>query len=226
MEGVGPRSLSFRVRFPARSPRRRRRRRPYGIRSSRGRPRLGGASLRCRRRARGGVVRRCRLYRSPGRASSSSPAGGRYVGLLSQGGRTGCGSCGVLVVGPSSSFPRWRRLSTASLGLGAEELGAPPRSMGERRRLHPVSCDGCLLRLLQSQRAMGFFQLLVSPVVFLVGGGRRRRLQAPSDYSGPRDFVAIFFSFRVLCEVWLAQQPLYPCRTLLYVYENMYAFLI
>jgi len=44
------------------------------------------------------------------------------------------------VGGPSSSFPRWWRSSTASCGPGLEELGAHPRSMGFRQRL-------CLLRL-------------------------------------------------------------------------------
>ena len=77
---------------------------------------------------------------------ASSPGGGSF-GLLLQGRRAGCGSRGGSAGGPSSSFPwRWRS-STASCGPGAEELGAHPRSMGFRRRLHLIHVDECLVRL-------------------------------------------------------------------------------
>ncbi|PAN32752.2 hypothetical protein PAHAL_5G508300 [Panicum hallii] len=61
--------------------------------------------------------------------------------------RASAGFRGGLVVGPSSSFPRGWRSTTASSGPRAEVFGVRPRSMGDRRRLYPVP-NGCLLRLL------------------------------------------------------------------------------
>ncbi|PUZ58494.1 hypothetical protein GQ55_5G513100 [Panicum hallii var. hallii] len=69
--------------------------------------------------------------------------------------RASPGFRGGLVVGPSSSFPRGWRSSTASSGPRAEVFGVRPRSMGDRRRLYPVPKDGCLLRLLSKPERDG-----------------------------------------------------------------------
>jgi hypothetical protein len=56
-----------------------------------------------------------------------------------------CGCCGCWPAG-SGSFFFWRWCSPASCSnLRVGDVGARPRSMGDRRRLHLVSCDGCLL---------------------------------------------------------------------------------
>jgi hypothetical protein len=60
----------------------------------------------------------------------------------------GCGCCGWRLAGSGSISPRRRRSSMACLDPGAGRAGAWPRSMGDRRRLHPVFKDECLLRLL------------------------------------------------------------------------------
>jgi hypothetical protein len=65
--------------------------------------------------------------------------------LLLLGCRDFCGCCGCWPAG-SGSFFAWRRCSLAScLDPRVGNVGARPRSMGDRRRLHLVSCDGCLL---------------------------------------------------------------------------------
>ena len=67
--------------------------------------------------------------------------------LLLQGCGMCCGCCGWRPAGSASVFPRRRGPSTASLDPGVGRVGARPRPMADRRWLHPVSRDGCLLWL-------------------------------------------------------------------------------
>ncbi|KAG2572827.1 hypothetical protein PVAP13_7KG204455 [Panicum virgatum] len=61
-----------------------------------------------------------------------------------------CGCCGRWLAGSASVFPRRRGLSMASLDPRAGWVEARPRSMGDRRRLHPAVRDGCFFRLLSN----------------------------------------------------------------------------
>ena len=125
-------------------------------------PRPDGASLRCHRRDRE------LLYRSPG-LDLRRLSGDVVPALLLQGCGMCCGCCGWWPAGSGSIFPRRRWSSTASSDSGAGGVGARPRSMGDRRRLHPVFKDGCLLRLLSKPVGDGAL-----PVH---GGARRLRRQ-------------------------------------------------
>ena len=75
----------------------------------------------------------------------------------------------------------------------------------------------------QSLCAMGLLQLTVRLVFFFDGDGRRRggRLRLVREES--RGISVNFLFVRVLCEVWLAQLPLYPLR--MYSYNLVYVFL-
>ena len=81
------------------------RRRSEGIRSSRVLPRLGGALLRCRQRARrGGVRLRRLLYRSMCRPLFRRCGGARDA--FRHRCRDGCGSCGRMASGSASTSSR------------------------------------------------------------------------------------------------------------------------
>jgi hypothetical protein len=63
-------------------------------------------------------------------------------------------------------------------------------------------------------------------VFFTDIAGRRRGGRWLVVREGSRDLVVFFILFRVLCELWLTQLPLYPISTFLYLYVYMYVFLI
>lgn len=75
---------------------------------------------------------------------------------------------------------------------------------------------------LQSQCAMGLFQLGDSPKAYLNGGGRRRGFRKSLVCRGPRGLFIIFIFSRVLCEVWLEQLSLDPCSTSLCMSVSIY----
>ena len=134
-------------------------------------------------------------------------------------------SVGVVVAAwPDLAPPRWRWSSAASSDSGVGEVGATLRSMGDRRRLHPVFHDGCLLRLQQSQRAMGLLQLKVRFGSFFGGDGRRRGGRPLVDLEGSRGVDVFLLFFWVLHVVWLEQVSSYPVGTCLYSYVFVYAF--
>ena len=96
--------------------------------------------------------------------------------------------------------------------------------MGNHRRLHPVFHDECLLRLQQSQRAMGLLQLKVRFGFFFGGDGRQLGGRPLVDLEGSRGVdVFLLFSW-VLRVVWLEQVSPYPVGTCLYSYVFVYAF--
>lgn len=103
---------------------------------------------------------------------------------------------------------------------GLERLGAPPRSMGHRRRLHSVTgvyCDS-----IQSHCAKGPFQLMVVLGSFFGGGSRRRGGRPQWVLEGSSSLHVLLFLFRVLLELWVAQLPLYPTCTCLYSYARLF----
>ena len=124
-----------------------------------------GAPIQCHRQGRE------LLYRSPG-LDLSHLVGDVAPALLLQGCGLCCGCCGWWPAGSASVFPRRRGPSMASSDPGAGWVEVRPRSMGDRRWLHPAVRDGCLLRLLSNLWAMGLFLLKVLPGVFFGGGGR------------------------------------------------------
>jgi hypothetical protein len=97
-----------------------------------------------------------------------------------------------------------------------------PRSIGDRRRFHPVLI---YFDSSQSQWAMELFQFTVAHDVFF-GGGWRGRLRVPVVRTGSEDHDVISFLIRVLCVVRLGQLYWYPPCTSLYLYTYLYSFLI
>jgi len=209
---IGPRVS--RVSFPASKSRRRRRRR-HGIMSSRVLPRLDGAPLRRRRRARGGGVPGVDpLYRSP------RPAACRQVSPLAFCSMDPRHAVGFVEVG-------WPDRARLHLGGGGRrwrariwELQRSGRVPGRWATAEGFFyCDSN-----QSHGAKGPLQLTVE-LVFLGGGGGRRGGRLLLVREGSRDLDVIFFFLRVLRAVWLLQLSLYPWRMCLYSYVFMYVAL-
>jgi len=108
----------------------------------------------------------------------------------------------------------------ASADLGAGGVGVRPRSIGNRQWLlfyRNFDQRSCAMELLQFTVWQVFFS-----------GGDDRQQEGPSLVAreGLGGFIVFSLLFRVLCEVWLEQVPLYPLRTVLYSYLYLLVFLI
>lgn len=217
---VGPsRSRSW---CPAAALRRRRRRR-QGIRYSRALPRLGGALLRCRRRARGG-----RLYRSP--------CGLRFHRLLEvvvPMARIVKGTSTVVGVAVGwgedrAQISRGACRRRASI-LGRRSSGCVPGRCAFIDVFIPSSGTGDYCGSFESNLAMGLLQICGGHDVFFDGGDRRRiddggrwRLLAIWGITGSRVLNEIYVFLRGLCVRWWAQLSMYPFRMYLYSYVYLY----
>ena len=172
--------------------------------SSRTLPRPVGASLRQRRRARGGGTPcvEC-LFRSL--RSAVLPLGVHRgevgVNFCFQGWRGCFRVCGGVEDG-SSSKTLWRRwLSTASFDLRPRELGARPQPTDLQRQLISFLGTSVFFGSAQSLCAMEFSWTSGRWCLFAAasGGERRRSLLAAMASTGTRGVVVIFALSRVLC---------------------------
>jgi len=223
---LGPRVS--RSRFPAAASRRRRRRQ-FGIRSSRARPRLDGAPLRRRRCARGGGVRFCRpVYRSSiwvrlffvvfvrRRIWRLGSRMQRWLSVLRLDG------VWIELDSPAASGvdELWSRIGGAR---GVPPADVPSTAI-QSRRLRRVATAAT-----QSLCAIGLLQFFGGHGVFfpdddrhrLHGGGRGRNL-AFSGSMGSRDLIVISCFLRGLCARWFGQLSMYP--PLSYLYAYVYGF--
>ena len=167
-------------------------------------PRLGGASLRCRRRVWE------LLFRSPGWSCVVLQVmlflalfvkdAGCVVGVA-DGGRL------VLARVSRGDGGRQRRAKIQEL----EALGRSPGRCATAEGFFYFDSN-------KSRCAMGLLQLTGALVFFDDGGDRRREARPLVVREGSRGVVVIFLFFRVLCVVWLGQLSLYPLRAYLYQY--------
>ena len=197
---------------------------PWRNKSSRTLPRPVGASLRRRRRARGG---KSPFVESLFRSSSAAARclwGAMGRRLLFPRCGVGCWFCGRWEVG-SGSFPSRRSAAAVSSGPRSRVLGAWPRLM-----------DFSATALSHSQGRVSTsasFKAFVRWSTLRSGFGRWRSEAAfPGDgndavsaYKGSRDLDLIFFFLRPFVLVRLYCCTPYSCTVYLYLYWYLYIFL-
>lgn len=166
------------------------------------RPRLVGASLRCRRQVHGGgtpcVELLCRSHSSEA-IDLGFCRGVVDVGTLLQGWRGDYGICGNEEDGSTSTFP-WRCLSsTARYVPRPRGLGAWPRPMSFQRRHISFLGTSVYFGSLQSLCAMesSRFWERWRLDVLAPGGVRRRRIQVTAASTGALGLICNLFFIRV-----------------------------